>query len=87
MSNTSVHLPDDLLERLDRAARRRRVSRNRLIVEACERALEEERGAWPPGYFSERRFEKGELEALRADFGHWMRAITSTRRSVKRPPF
>jgi hypothetical protein len=86
MANTSVHLPADLLDRLSREAARRGVSRNRLIVRACEQALETGRGDWPPGYFSDKPYTKGELRELREGFRDWMRGIASGRRSRKRPP-
>ena len=69
MANTSVHLPDDLLDRLDREAARRGVSRNRLIVHACQQTLAPEPDRWPPEYFAETRFEKGELRELRETLG------------------
>jgi hypothetical protein len=51
MTSTSVHFPEDLLQRLDRLAVARGTSRNRLIVEACATFLEAERGEWPRGFF------------------------------------
>ena len=38
MPNTSGHLPQALLASLDRIAAERGTSRNRLIVESCQRA-------------------------------------------------
>jgi len=87
MANTSLHLPNDLLARLDREAERRRMSRNRLIVQACERVFENEGGEWPPRYFSETRVPKPELADLHGSFSVWMSEIESARRSRRRPPF
>ena len=87
MANTSVHFPDDLLDRLDREAVRRRTSRNRLIVAACEQALAPSPAEWPPDYFSDARFTRAQLRELRAGFKTWMSAIASSRRSGTRPPF
>ena len=51
MASSSVHLPPAIVEQLDRLAAARRTSRNRLILEACEGLLAEQRGDWPPAYF------------------------------------
>ena len=39
---TTIHLPSELLEHVDRRAEERDMSRNRYIVQALERAVEEE---------------------------------------------
>lgn len=47
---TSVHIPKDLLEAVDRRARALKISRNKVIVRALERELTA--GAdWPAGFF------------------------------------
>jgi hypothetical protein len=47
---TSVHIPGPLLTKADERARELGISRNRLIVRALERELNE--GAeWSPGFF------------------------------------
>ncbi len=86
MANTSIHLPGELLHRLDREAARRGESRNRLIVRACEQVLDAARGDWPPGYFSEERFTTNEIRELRNGFRRWMSEIKSQRRSRKGAP-
>jgi hypothetical protein len=49
---TTVHIPADLLDRLDRRAKELGMSRNRLIVDAVERSLQH--GAeWPPGFIEQ----------------------------------
>jgi predicted transcriptional regulator len=47
---TTVHIPPELLERLDQKAREQGMSRNRLIVQAVEESLRSPTG-WPPGFF------------------------------------
>ena len=51
MASTSVHLPPSLVEKLDRLAAERGTSRNRIILQACEDLLKEQRGDWPGGFF------------------------------------
>jgi predicted transcriptional regulator len=46
---TTVHLPQELLERLDARARALKVSRNRLIIEAIEGSLAPE-SSWSPEF-------------------------------------
>ena len=52
---TSVHLPPDVLDSVDKRARALKVSRNRYIVEALRARLatENDRRGWPPGFFEE----------------------------------
>ena len=50
MPMTTVHLPLKLLRALDALAARTNASRNRLVIEACERLVQSNRGAWPPGF-------------------------------------
>ena len=47
---TSVHLPKNLLEAVDRRARALRISRNQLVLRALEHEI---RGGadWSPGFF------------------------------------
>jgi hypothetical protein len=86
MANTSVHLPNDL-ERLDREAIKRGISRNRLIVHACERAVAPDSASWPIEYFSEKRFSRRELRELHGGFDRWMHEMTASRRSRRERPF
>jgi predicted transcriptional regulator len=46
---TTVHLPPDLLEALDRRARELQISRNRLITRTLRAGLEE-RDSWSPAF-------------------------------------
>ena len=49
---TSVHLPEPLLEAVDRKARSLRISRNQLVVRALEREVRE-LSDWSPGFFEQ----------------------------------
>lgn len=49
MSSTSLHLPKELLERLNRRAKALRTSRNRVIVDALERGLNDS-DEWSPEF-------------------------------------
>lgn len=87
MGSTSVHIPDDLLERLDGAAKRRRTSRNRLIVEACRSLVGEGRAEWPAGFFAPDHLSEKDLRLLRSGLGRWLEGIRAARRSKKEAPF
>jgi hypothetical protein len=52
MPTTTVHLSAEMLQRIDAVSRRRRISRNRFVVEACETALRSDAGQWPEGLFN-----------------------------------
>lgn len=84
MPSTTFHLPDDLLARVDAAAERRGVSRNRFVIRACERAVEEDLGAWPAGFF-ERRFSDAELRLLAEATGEVETIIVGHRRNRGAP--
>lgn len=86
MPSTSVHLPTDLLDRLDRVARRRRVSRNRLITEACRAVVGAGRTEWPESFFATECLSARDLELLRSTFDEWL-GRTLVRRSKKAAPF
>ncbi len=78
---TSVHIPKDLLEAVDRRARALKISRNKLIIRALEREIE---GAatWSPGFFEQ--LEETD-EQLEADVDRLLDAVVGARRS-KGPP-
>ena len=46
---TTVHIPDELLEQVDRRARSLKISRNRYIVHALRRTVADET-AWSPAF-------------------------------------
>ncbi len=51
MGSTTVHIPDDMLRRVDQVARRRGISRNRLVMESLQAEITRDAGEWPPGFF------------------------------------
>jgi hypothetical protein len=87
MANSSVHFPSEIIERLDRAARRKRVSRNRIIVVACEKYLDESEAedGWPPDFFEPLPDE--EREELMAAQREMEEAIEVGRTNRRGPPF
>jgi hypothetical protein len=87
MPSTSVHLPADLLEQLDRAARRRRVSRNRLIVEACRSLVGQGQPDWPEDFFVTDHLSEQDLTLLRSTFDDWSCRLSAARRSREGTPF
>jgi predicted transcriptional regulator len=87
MATTTIHLPDDLLEALDSVAARRKLSRNRLVIEACRRLVEQDLGEWPAGFFDRTRLTPEERRELVRAGEEVERAIVKSRRSRKRPPF
>ena len=80
MPSTSVHLPRNLVASLDALAARRRVSRNRLILEACERLVQQDAGEWPQGFFTNDDLSAADLRELRAAG----RALEATTRRLRR---
>lgn len=76
---TSVHIPKDLLDRVDELARRRKMSRNRYIVHALRRAVTDET-EWSPAFLDALR----QLEPIEG-VDELERAVIA-RRSSKGPP-
>ena len=87
MASTSVHMPPDLIERLDELARETGTSRNRLIVQACEAYVEQARGEWPEDFFSDERIGLAEVKELRRSLQDWLQELESARRSRFETPF
>lgn len=85
MRSTSVHLPSRLIEGLDRLAKERGTSRNRVIVEACENLLAADRGTWPEGLFAV-QIAPEDLQILRQTGAEMEEAIYSSRRERLVPP-
>ena len=52
MASTTIHFPDNLLSKIDQAAKRHNISRNKYFLKACEEALEKEEGEWPEKFFT-----------------------------------
>ena len=80
-NTTSVRLPDELAEALDRRAAVLGITRSQLIVQAVERELEEH-AAWSPRFLEAIGRPRPELEEPVEEM---MDAIR-TRRSRKRAP-
>jgi ribbon-helix-helix CopG family protein len=87
MSSTSVHLPRALVLNLDALAARRRISRNRLIAEACERLIRQDAGEWPDGFFADGDLSTADLRELRAAGSALETAVRRRRRNRRRSPF
>jgi len=51
MPSTTVHIPDDLLSKIDQTVKEQNISRNRFIIKACEQALSSYAGLWPEDFF------------------------------------
>ena len=82
---TTVHIPDDILEQVDRRARDLRISRNRYIIESLRRTLSIH-DDWPPEFLeSIRSWSSSEAEVGQAVDG-MVAAIQSNRRSRRRQP-
>jgi predicted transcriptional regulator len=87
VSSTSVHIPQDLLRQLDRVAKQRRVSRNRLIVEACRSLLGDGTSEWPDDFFASGRLSPRDRAFLDSTFDAWVAEIARSRKSKKTSPF
>ena len=84
---TTIHLPAPLIQRLDRIAERKGISRNRLLVEACQALVAADGGEWPASQFDRSRHSATDLMELRAGVEEIDTAIASQRRSRKTSPF
>jgi len=87
MASTSVHLPDELIERLDRLARESEKSRNRVILEACEAYLASAREEWPDDFFSSARLARSDVKMLQESLEEWLETLQSSRRNRTAEPF
>ena len=86
MPNTSVYFPQSVLAGLDRIAKERGISRNRLIVESCRRVVEE-RTRWPADLFSNDHLSERDLQLLREGEDAFLDDAAGARRSRARSPF
>ena len=80
MPSTTVHLPDELLSKIDQLVKEKGISRNRFIVQACERAVNDSAGKWPEGFF-ESKLSKEDLDLLRDSVSEMETEILRRRRS------
>lgn len=87
MASTSLHLSPDLLVRLDRVARETGVSRNKLIVRACEAYIDQARSEWPEDFFADKRVPPRDLRELHGSFQDWLEQIAASRRNRATRPF
>lgn len=87
MPTTTIHLPAELLRALDAVARRRKASRNRLVVEACQRLVAEDLGEWPAAFFDMTHLSARDRKELQAAGSEMEEAILKARRSRRKPPF
>ena len=77
----SIHLPDQILRRVEVRARGLGLSRSRYIAEALSRDLENESG-WSEGFFEQlRELSADDVRAARA-----LGEVVKRRRSRKEPP-
>lgn len=51
MGSTTVHIPDEMLQRIDAIARRRGTSRNRVVLASLEAEIARDSGEWPDSFF------------------------------------
>jgi len=84
---TTVHLPPKLLRALDALAARTKASRNRLVVEACERLVRSNRGEWPPGFLEATHLSTKDRADLVVAGKALERSIRRARRSRRGDPF
>jgi hypothetical protein len=80
MPSTTVHIPDKLLSKMDQIVKKKGISRNRFIVQACEKALDNDAGQWPEDFF-EPGLSKEQLKLLREGVGEMEEAIINMRRN------
>lgn len=81
--STTVHLPADLLESVDRQAQALHMSRNRYIIRALERTLATET-EWSSGFVKELAAAHADVEGDRALED--LRAAIAAGRTRKEPP-
>jgi len=79
---TTVHLPPELLRRVDQRAKELRVSRNQYVRRALERAVEEEE-AWSPTFLAALETAANDPE-IKGALDEMMAGLS--RRSRKRAP-
>ena len=80
MPSTTVHLPDNLLAKIDQVVKEMEISRNRFIIQACEQALNDSAGQWPENFFEPELYED-DLHLLREGVEEMEDAILSKRRN------
>lgn len=87
MPTTTVHLPAKLLRTLDTLAARKKASRNRLVVEACQRLVQDNLGEWPPGFLETAHLSPRDRKELETAGRMLERVIRGARRNRRKVPF
>ena len=83
MPSTTVHIPDEMLFKIDRLIKEKKISRNRFIIEACETALKKDEGEWPNGFFDD-RLDNEDFELLNEAGLEMESAIVRSRKNRNR---
>jgi hypothetical protein len=52
MGSTTVHIPDEILQRVDAIAHRRGISRNRVVLASLQAEIDRDSGEWPDTFFT-----------------------------------
>lgn len=73
-----------MLDRVDSIARRRGLSRNRLVIESLERTIDEDAGEWPQAFF-EPPGDPGDRELLEDATIELERAVSAARHNRGAP--
>lgn len=81
---TTIHVPDQLLDRVDARAKALGMSRNRFITQALEKSLGEEEGWSPELVHLLTRHPVSEAAARELEAT--MANVARTRRSKRKPP-
>jgi len=66
MPTTTVHIPDQLMIKIDEMAKKKKISRNRFVVLACEKALQHQPLPWPEDFFESDLQQEDMLELKEA---------------------
>lgn len=82
---TTIHIPDDLLERIDRRAHELKISRNRYIVEALHRTLANQ-DEWPLQFLDNIRSWSSDPEGASEAVNEMVAEILAHRRSRRGRP-
>jgi hypothetical protein len=84
MPSTTIHIPDDILTKIDRTAKRKKISRNRFVLEACKEALRQDAGEWPVDFFRQ-SFSHEEKTLLHEAVTEMEQALYQNRRNRGTP--
>ena len=82
MPSTTVHIPDELLSKIDQVVKEKEISRNRFIIQACEQSLNNIAGEWPEGFFNTDLSEE-DLKILSQGVQEMEQAIINNRKNRK----